>query len=206
VTNGANYYFKPLNRLTEADYSTGQQYHYKYDPVGNRVEYSSSPSGTITYDYDAANRLTRAGTTNYTWDNNGNLLNDGVSDYTYNYANQLTHLVQGQSSFDFAYRCNGLSIGYGSGCESDRVSQTVDGVTTPLRTGSGFWIDTSPLGWDEYLPVWEWQDWPVYRCKRSDGLCLLPDRRTGECAPVGGWEWSGDPGEKLRTIWWGIAE
>lgn len=30
----------------------------------------------------------------------------------------------------YAYRCNGLSIGYGSGCESDRVSQTVDGVTT----------------------------------------------------------------------------
>ena len=43
-------------------------------------------------------------------------------------ANRLIS-VNGQTSTTYAYRCNGKSIGQ-FGCESDRVSQTVDGVTT----------------------------------------------------------------------------
>ena len=113
-----DYQYDPLSRLTAADYSTGQQFVYKYDPVGNRVEYTS-PNGILTYDYDAANRMTRAGTVMYSWDNNGNLLNDGARSFTYNHANQLTHLIQDQSSFGFAY--DGLG---------NRYQQTVDSITS----------------------------------------------------------------------------
>jgi RHS repeat-associated protein len=64
----------------------------------------------------------------YTWDNNGNLLNDGTNTYTYNYANRLVSLTDGIDSYN--YRYNGLS---------DRVQQTVNGVTTTyvldLNTG-----------------------------------------------------------------------
>lgn len=66
----------------------------------------------------------------YTWDANGNMLNDGANSYTYDTANRLTAITGGQSAV-YAYRCNGLSRDqWGvTGCESDRVSQTVNGMT-----------------------------------------------------------------------------
>ncbi len=68
----------------------------------------------------------------YTWDNNGNLLSDGANTYTYDHANRLKSVVGSSTTSSFGYRCNGLSSDpWGIiGCQSDRVSQTVDGVTT----------------------------------------------------------------------------
>jgi RHS repeat-associated protein len=54
-----------------------------------------------------------------TWDNNGNLLSDGTSTYTYDAANRLKTVTQGANSYSYVY--NGLG---------DRLSQTVNGVTT----------------------------------------------------------------------------
>jgi len=86
--------------------------------------------GTVESVYDSANQLTSVGATGYTWDANGNLTNDGGRTYVYNAANRLTGVTQNGQTVNYRYRCNGLSIGYGSGCESDRVSQTVNGVST----------------------------------------------------------------------------
>ena len=79
--------------------------------------------------YDDANRLIDVNGVTYTWDNNGNLLNDGVNTYSYDAANRLTALSGQQLAVSYSYRCNGESIGQ-VGCENDRVSQTVNGVTT----------------------------------------------------------------------------
>lgn len=88
-----NYFYDPLNRLTEANYSNNGYYHYTYDAVGNRETQQKSVLSLATNDtyvYDNANRLTSVNGLNYTWDNNGNtstgsvqcLLNDGVNAYT----------------------------------------------------------------------------------------------------------------------------
>jgi RHS repeat-associated protein len=123
-----NYTYDPLYRLTQADYSTGDYYHYAYDAVGNRLT-ETTQLATTNYVYDVANRLTNVNGVNYTWDNNGNLLSDGVNTYTYDSANRMISFNGQGVNAAYAYRCNGESIGQ-SGCESDRVSQTVNGVTT----------------------------------------------------------------------------
>jgi len=109
------YEYDPLYRLTEANYSTGDYYHYTYDAVGNRLSQTTQLAVT-SYQYDDANRLTSVDGVNYTWDNNGNLLNDGVNTYAYDSANRLTSF-NGTSSYAY----NGMG---------DRLSQTVNGNTT----------------------------------------------------------------------------
>jgi hypothetical protein len=62
----------------------------------------------------------------------GNLLDDGTNTYTYDAANRLTSFTNGTTTSNYPYRCNGMSRDQGSGigCESDRASQTMNGVTT----------------------------------------------------------------------------
>ncbi len=108
-----------FNRLTAADYSTGDYYHYEYDAVGNRMSQEQTVGGqhtSDTYGYDNVNRLTNVDGVTYTWDSNGNLLNDGVNTYTYNAANYLTSFTGPSISATYTY--NGLG---------DRLSQTVNG-------------------------------------------------------------------------------
>ena len=117
-----DYTYDALNRLTAADYSNGDYYHYTYDAVGNRLSQANSVGGTQTttaYVYDAANHLTSVGGVTYTWDANGNLTSDGVNTYTYDGANRLI-AVNGQSS-STSYAYDGLG---------DRLQQTVGGQTT----------------------------------------------------------------------------
>ena len=133
------YVYDALNRLTEANYSDGRFNHYTYDKVGNRLTASDQYS-TTTYTYDEANRLvsvdgpsTGSGqAVAYTYDANGNLLSDGVNTYTYDSANHLSSVSNQSSVTSYQYRCNGLSRdAWGiTGCNSDRVSQTTNGVTT----------------------------------------------------------------------------
>jgi RHS repeat-associated protein len=123
ITTTITYTYDGLNRLTAADYDSGEYFHYTYDDVGNRLteEKKTTPDGLVentAYTYDDANRMTSAGGVAYTWDSNGNLLNDSVNAYTYNHADKLT-MVDGQSSIvSFTY--NGLG---------DRLSESIDGLT-----------------------------------------------------------------------------
>jgi YD repeat-containing protein len=52
-----NYTYDGLSRLTAADYSSGDYYHYAYDAVGNRLT-ETTAKGETAYTYDPANRLT----------------------------------------------------------------------------------------------------------------------------------------------------
>lgn len=81
--------------------TTGDTYHYSYDPLGNRLSQESTVNGlepalngsegsTVSYVYDDANRLASAGGQSYTFDANGNLLNDGLNTYAYDTANRLS--------------------------------------------------------------------------------------------------------------------
>jgi RHS repeat-associated protein len=116
------YTYDPLNRLTAANYSNSDYYHYTYDAVGNRLGQSSQVGGvqtTTAYTYDNANRLTGVGGVTYTWDANGNLLSDGVNTYTYDSANRLIGVTDQSTTTSYAY--DGLG---------DRLQQTVGGQTT----------------------------------------------------------------------------
>jgi RHS repeat-associated protein len=112
------YEYDPLYRLTSATYSSGPEYEYTYDAVGNR-QTMDSPDGEVSYTYDAANRLTSVGGVTYTWDDNGNLTSDGVRSYSYDHANRLTQVTQGAQTTQFAYNGDGV-----------RTSKTVSGDTT----------------------------------------------------------------------------
>jgi len=119
TTTTIDYTYDPLYRLTTADYSTGDAYHYTYDSVGNRLTQNSSVHGlssSIAYNYDIANRLADVNGAAYNYDANGNLLSDGVNIYIYDSANRLTS-VNGADSYTY----NGLG---------DRLSQTTNGVAT----------------------------------------------------------------------------
>lgn len=93
-------------------------FRYTYDGVGNRLT-QETLSGTNSYTYDAANRLTSVDGVSYSWDAKGNLLSDGAWSYTYNHANRLVSADDGVDSYDFAYNGRG-----------DRLRQTVNGVAT----------------------------------------------------------------------------
>ena len=113
-----SYTYDSLYRLITATYSSGEYYHYTYDPVGNRQSLTTHVD-VVNYQYDAANRLTSVNGQTYNWDNNGNLLSDGLRTYTYDHANRLTQVVSGTLTTQFTYN--------GAG---DRVAKTVDGLTT----------------------------------------------------------------------------
>ncbi len=117
------YTYDSLYRLTDAVYSTGFEFHYTYDAVGNRLTQTTCapgvPCGTTNYRYDDANRLIAVDGVAYTWDDNGNLLNDGTSTYGYDTQNRLTTLTQGGHTYGFGYNGNG-----------DRLTQSVDGAVT----------------------------------------------------------------------------
>jgi YD repeat-containing protein len=119
-------FIEPLNRLTEANYSNGDYYHYTYDAVGNRLSQTTQSSVT-SYLYDNANRLFDVNGVTYTWDDNGNLLSDGTNTYTYT-SNKLSSISGENLNVTFQYRCNGESSDQWGiiGCESERVSQTVN--------------------------------------------------------------------------------
>jgi RHS repeat-associated protein len=118
VTRTIDYTYDPLYRLVDATYSTGEQYTYTYDAVGNRLSYSG-PDGTHAYTCDAADRLTSVDGVAYTYDNNGNLLSDGARTFTYDSANRLTQVVSGTLTTQYGYSGDGV-----------RLMQTVNGVTT----------------------------------------------------------------------------
>jgi RHS repeat-associated protein len=118
TTRVISYTYDSLYRLTGAEYSTGESFAYTYDAVGNRLSLVTS-SGSTSYEYDAANRLTSVNGVVYTWDNNGNLLNDGVRTYAYDHANRLTSVTSGTVITQFSY--DGLG---------NRIATTVDGVST----------------------------------------------------------------------------
>jgi RHS repeat-associated protein len=115
TTRVITYTYDPLNRLTGADYSTGESFAYQYDPVGNRTVMTDA-TGVTTYTFDAANRLTNVGGVAYTWDARGNLVSDDIFTYTYSAAGRLVRAESVTVTLVYTYNTQGL-----------RVAQSVDG-------------------------------------------------------------------------------
>jgi len=160
------YDYDPLDRLTAADYDDETYFHYTYDAVGNRLT-EATESGTTTYVYDDANRLTDVGEVELTWDDNGNLLDDGASEYTYDHANRLASVTQGMDTYEFSY--NGLGDRLSQTVNSSPISYTLDpssslraglvsGLTQVLADGTNAYLygvarigEEQPGGWQYHL-------------------------------------------------------
>jgi YD repeat-containing protein len=140
-----DYSYDPLQRLTAADYSTGDYYHYTYDKVGNRLSQTrriDSVETTVTDAYDDANRLSHVGGTSYTFDANGNLLSDGVNSYGYDSANRLTSVNSNQSSV-VSYGYNGLGDRLRQSVGNNTTNYTLDlnaGLTQVLNDGTNTYL------------------------------------------------------------------
>ncbi len=76
------YTYDSLYRVTDVIYSTGEEFHYQYDEVGNTTVYTRQLAGLTVvtrYEYNDANQLTTAQADNdptlwhYLYDNNGSL-------------------------------------------------------------------------------------------------------------------------------------
>ena len=111
------YTYDGLERLTDADYSTGEIYDYEYDPVGNRLK-QIIDGDTTSYQYDAANRLDSVDGQSYSFDANGNLLLTGVMTNTFDGANRLVATTRAGTTLQPIY--DGLN---------NRVGQ-IEGQTT----------------------------------------------------------------------------
>ena len=103
------------------------EYSFELDNMGNHIsetitepynDYPAIPSENITYNYNAANRLTSAGDLLFTYDANGNTITRTGRTYDYDVYNQLTS-VSGDFSANYTY--DGLG---------NRRTATRNGVTT----------------------------------------------------------------------------
>ena len=87
-----DYSYDQLYRLTQADYTSGENYQYAYDSVGNRLEQIINGDAT-SYTYDPANRLQQVSSqfsvSSFQYDDNGNLLSSGTMTNTWDAANRL---------------------------------------------------------------------------------------------------------------------
>jgi YD repeat-containing protein len=104
ATRVITYVYDALNRLTGAEYSTGEFYAYAYDAVGNAntVVECITLTITITYSYNAADRLvTATGSSDstvwwYTCDDRGNLIRQRHSGMTVQAQSQTSTEPSGQ--------------------------------------------------------------------------------------------------------------
>jgi RHS repeat-associated protein len=154
-----DYTYDPLYRLTAADYSTGEFFHYTYDAVGNRLTQETG-AGTNTYTYDIANRLTSTDGVPLTWDANGNLLSDGASSYSYDPANRLRTVDQGATSYTFIYDGLGNRVAQyvTGGADYDYTLDLAAGLTQVLDDGTNTYLygrsrigEQQPEGWQYHL-------------------------------------------------------
>ncbi len=126
VTDGSGkatqYGYDKLNQLTSVTKDT-KVTKFTYDVVGNRVKLTA-PGTSITYTYDAADRLLSADTATFTYDANGNQTSKTQTAtgqpfiYTYDAANRLVSVTGGAANNSFAYDGDG-----------NRISQTVGAGT-----------------------------------------------------------------------------
>jgi RHS repeat-associated protein len=98
--NSNRYDYDNLGRLT-GWYSpaTDATTTYSYDGASNLVTVSRPGTGTLSYSYDDANRITNAG---FTYDGRGNLTSDGTRCFTYDAENRLATVTSAATSATLA--------------------------------------------------------------------------------------------------------
>ena len=132
------YSYDAIGQLTHAVFAStnlaiaNQDLVYNYDAVGNRT--STVINGVTTvYTTNALNQYTQVGTAQYQYDADGNLFQitdaAAVTTYAYNSESRLASAIDSTGTTTYGY-----------GPFGDRISQTVNGVST------SFIIDPSGLG------------------------------------------------------------
>jgi RHS repeat-associated protein len=113
---------------TTVDPPSGETYRtYTYDPVGNRLT-ESSDSGTTTYEYDAADRLTTVtdpaeAVTTYSFDDNGNQTAAGDTTYTYDLADRLATATVGSTTETYTYAGDGVRLSASTGAAANQTTK-----------------------------------------------------------------------------------
>ena len=137
ITRTIVYTYDNLYRLTAADYTSGENYQYSYDPVGNRLEQVIN-GDTTAYLYDAANRLEQLnGQSVYTFDNNGNLLNSDVLTNTWDAANRLVETQRDGATVVPIYNGVGDRVGQTIGLSTTHFALDVQGLPEVIYTSEG---------------------------------------------------------------------
>jgi RHS repeat-associated protein len=133
VTRTITYTYDSLYRLTGADYSSGEEFAYAYDAVGNMTALTATITNTVvtTRVYDAANRLITVTTDGVArtleWSDVGELLRDGdpstgsgqADAYAWDAAGRLVRA-----------RVDGMLNRYAYLGDGGRISMTVGSETT----------------------------------------------------------------------------
>jgi RHS repeat-associated protein len=153
-----DYTYDPLNRLSAADYSTGEYFHYSYDAVGNRLTQMTHESSSA-YTYDIANRLIEVDGTAFIWDDNGNLIQDDRRIYHYDHANRLDFVSMEGESYSYSY--NGLGDRLAQVAGGEFIHYSLDlaaGLTQVLDDGTNTYLygvkrvgEEQPGGWQFHL-------------------------------------------------------
>ncbi|GAB4199358.1 MAG: hypothetical protein OHK0022_19520 [Roseiflexaceae bacterium] len=123
-TRSISYGYDGLARLTSADTSSGADYAYEYDPVGNRTGVWVNGSRTVTLAYDAANQVQ-----GWQYDAAGNLLNDSTTTQTYDALGRVTSSIATNQTSNFSYNASGALVARTSGGVTTRYVQD---LTTSL--------------------------------------------------------------------------
>jgi len=166
TTRVISYTYDPLNRLTGADYSTGERFEYQYDAVGNRTALTETTplaeTTVTTYTYDAANRLLVSHSpghlVTYAWDARGNLTNDGVFTYTYNATGRMVRAESITATIVYTYNASGLRVAQAvDGDETTFAWDWATGVPEMLRDGESLYL----VG-HETVGRWEGGGWAYH--------------------------------------------
>ncbi|MGD9357221.1 MAG: hypothetical protein PVH71_11065, partial [Chromatiales bacterium] len=102
--NSADFQYDRLGRLT---FDGRGNWHYDYDPAGNRVRERDSDSGDTSYSYeDFSNRMDSRGNQPVTRDAAGNSLSDARRSYQYNAMNRLSQVTMNSGAVLASYQYN----------------------------------------------------------------------------------------------------
>jgi RHS repeat-associated protein len=98
------------------DPGVAYEYNFAYDAAGNRTQLADGRrSSTISYTYDAANKMLTAGNSTFTYDDAGNTLTETngsiVTAYTWDYLNRLTQWSKtGHTTQSYVYNADGMRV------------------------------------------------------------------------------------------------
>ena len=141
------YGYDALNRLVSWTTPSGQVTTYGYDAVGNRTSQTSS-AGTVSYTYDAADRLLVGGASSYTYDGNGNRLTKTTGSatlaYSFDSLNRLTAVSGGGVAAQYQYDGDGSRVGQQVGSSTYRYALDV------VRSNASVLIENGPDGNTNY--------------------------------------------------------
>jgi RHS repeat-associated protein len=184
------YTYDILNRLSTYDKNVTAYQYFTYDENGNRLSMQQAIDDMTNYIYQANTNILSSlhnsmkGDTNYIYDDAGNIVEDGKHTYTYDGRNRLVG-VDDNVEYEYNY-------------ENQRVSKTVDGVTTYYVYDGHKLLgeyDTQGSAIKEYIYL---DDTPIAVVSKSKTYMIYADhlntpRRVVDENGTVAWSWESSP-------------